>query len=127
MNLYHSITIIKNSLKKNHTKTKIRNTRLNRCLLDILWDEGYIRGYSFSENQQIIVLLKYSLSGKSLQKIQTISKPSCRVYLKSKELWQVQKQSLSTLILFTSKGIITGQKACYINLGGEVLCSVSLH
>lgn len=124
MNLYYCITQMKNSFGISYSKTIVSNTKLNRHFLDILWDEGYIRGYQITSNKEILVWLKYNLSGSSIKKIKVLSKPSCRIYIKSKELWQIQRKELLTLIVFTSKGIITAQQACQQNLGGEVLCSI---
>lgn len=123
--LYRSIGIIINGLKRSQSKVCVRNTRLNRIFLDILWEEGYIRGYHIKSDRELVVLLKYNFSGNSLHKFQILSKPSCRVYLTAEDLWKLQRQRLCTFIVFTTKGMITGQKACHLNLGGEVLCSIN--
>jgi small subunit ribosomal protein S8 len=52
-----------------------------------------------------------------------ISKPSRRVYVKSKDIKSVYN-GMGVTILSTSKGIITDKRARKENIGGEILCNV---
>ena len=52
-----------------------------------------------------------------------VSKPSRRVYAKSKDIKSVLSGT-GIAILSTSKGIMTDKKARAANVGGEILCNV---
>lgn len=98
------------------------------CLhfLDILYNEGYIRGYKILESKplHIMVYLKYTADGSpAISEIKRISKPSRRFYVKIKSLWNV-KSGLGIFILSTPKGLMTDLDAKILNQGGEVICSV---
>lgn len=94
-------------------------------ILDILYKEGYIRGYKklfYNNKLRIKVLLKYDLEGNPIiSKLVRVSKPGKRVYTSIKSLWKI-KSGLGVFILSTKKGILTDNDARYLNIGGEVLC-----
>ena len=94
----------------------------------MLTNEGYINGYEIVNddlNKRLIKLsLKYDKNGKPLiESIRRVSKPSKRVYTKKKDIYKVLN-GFGTLILSTSKGILSGKEARIKNLGGEVLGEV---
>lgn len=94
----------------------------------ILTNEGYINGYEIINddlNKRLIKLsLKYDKNGKPLiESIRRVSKPSKRVYTKKKDIYKVLN-GFGTLILSTSKGILSGKEARIKNLGGEVIGEV---
>ena len=94
----------------------------------ILTNEGYINGYEIVNddlNKRLIKLsLKYDKNGKPLiESIRRVSKPSKRVYTKKKDIYKVLN-GFGTLILSTSKGILSGKEARIKNLGGEVIGEV---
>jgi small subunit ribosomal protein S8 len=94
----------------------------------ILTNEGYINGYEIVNgdlNKRLIKLsLKYDKHGKPLiENIRRVSKPSRRVYTKKKDIYKVLN-GFGTLILSTSKGILSGKDARIKNLGGEVIGEV---
>ncbi len=94
----------------------------------ILTDEGYIKGYEIVNddlNKRLLKLsLKYDKDGQPIiESIRRVSKPSRRVYTKKKDIYKVLN-GFGTLILSTSKGILTGKDARVKNLGGEVIGEV---
>jgi small subunit ribosomal protein S8 len=96
-------------------------------LAKILKEEGFIRNYKFvKDNKQGVlrVYLKY-VQGKdsAILGLQRVSKPSRRVYLKSKDIKPVMN-GMGIAVISTSRGIITDKRARADNLGGEVVCTV---
>lgn len=94
----------------------------------ILTNEGYINGYEIVNddlNKRLLKLsLKYDKDGQPIiESIRRVSKPSRRVYTKKKDIYKVLN-GFGTLILSTSKGILTGKDARLKNLGGEVIGEV---
>ena len=73
---------------------------------------------------QLRIVLKYDRDRKSIiTGLQRISKPGRRVYVKRTEIpWVLS--GLGIAVLSTPQGIMTGQKARRLGLGGEVLCYV---
>jgi small subunit ribosomal protein S8 len=94
----------------------------------ILTNEGYINGYEIINNdlskREIKLTLKYDEFGKPvIESIKRISKPSKRIYAKKNDIYKVLN-GYGTLIISTSKGILTGKQARVNNLGGEILGEV---
>jgi len=55
--------------------------------------------------------------------LQRISKPGCRIYMKSGEMPRVM-DGLGIAIVSTSNGVMTDHEAREANVGGEILCYV---
>ena len=102
-------------------------SRLRERVLDVLRDEGFIRGYTVTEQPgkgtEIEVELKYYEGRPVIQKIQRVSKPGRRVYSAVKDLPRV-RNGLGIAIVSTPKGVMTDSTARTENVGGEVLCHV---
>jgi small subunit ribosomal protein S8 len=126
--LNDSLIRIKNGYKLNLDSVSIVKSKKIIRVLDILYLEGYIRGYSFDplDVYKIKVLLKYSGCGKgSLREIKVISISSKRAYASVDTLFNLNlKKSLGCFILSTSKGILSSNDALKYNIGGELLCYV---
>jgi small subunit ribosomal protein S8 len=93
--------------------------------LKILYKEGYINGFRInSENSRFVeIFLKYSHGKPALEKIFSPSKPGRRLYVSVKTLCKL-RTSLTTLILSTSKGLLSDKDCRKMRSGGEVLCAV---
>ncbi len=121
------LTRIRNAGKAKFNSVDIPGSKLKTELAKVLKDEGYIRNYKFiKDNKQGILrlYLKYSEKGShNILNLMRISKPSRRVYVKSKDIKQVYS-GMGVAILSTSKGIITDKRARKENIGGEILCNV---
>ena len=83
--------------------------------------------FKFIENETqgiIRVYLKYVSEGQpAIFGIKRISKPSCRVYSKAKQIKPVLN-GLGISIISTSRGLMTDKQAREANVGGEILCNV---
>jgi small subunit ribosomal protein S8 len=118
-------TRIRNALMVDHQDVIIPYSKEKAAIAKILKEEGFIK---FSEvlnnekNQKIIkVGLKYDEHKKSvITKIERISKPGKRIYVKKKDVPKVLN-GFGISILSTSLGILTGQAARINNTGGELL------
>ena len=93
----------------------------------ILVEEGFIASCENrvdEGHEHLVLTLKY-VEGKTpvVSGLKRISKPGLRVYARKTEIPRVLG-GLGVAILSTSHGIMTGQQARKLNLGGEVLCYV---
>ncbi len=121
------LTRIRNAAKAKFNSVDVPGSTVKIDLARILKNEGFIRNYKFLKDgkQGILrIYLKYG-EGQSnvIYKLQRISKPSRRVYVKCKDIKPVYN-GMGIAILSTSKGVMTDKKARQEKVGGEVLCHV---
>jgi len=116
------LTRIRNGLLAKLESIIVTKTKINQKILQILIEEGYIRGY-LEKDQEFIVYLKFNGNQPAIKKLIRIgTQRSGRVSLKSKAIPFI---SNGILILTTSKGLLTHRKCKELNLGGEVICYIS--
>ena len=121
------LTRIRNAGKAKFNSVDIPGAKIKIELAKALKNEGYIRNYKFikDDKQGILrVYIKYGPQQESaIYQLDRISKPSRRVYVKSKDIKSVYNGT-GTAILSTSKGVLTDREARKENVGGEVLCTI---
>ena len=102
-------------------------SRMRVEILDILKNEGYILGYTKFNNdnqiEQLSINLKYHSGQPVVSEIFVVSKPGRRVYSSADKI-PVIKNGLGTLLLSTSKGILSDSDARKDNIGGELLLKI---
>ena len=121
------LTRIRNASNSKFKTVDVPASNVKRAIADILYKEGYIRGYEeIKDDAQgtIRITLKYDEKGvKVISGLKRISKPGLRVYASKEELPKVLN-GLGIALVSTSKGIMTDKEARKENLGGEVLAYV---
>ena len=121
------LTRIRNAQMRRKSKVTTPGSRLRAHVLDVLKDEGYIRGYSTAEfgngRMEFEIELKYFDGEPVIAEIARVSKPGRRVYSSIKDLKPI-KNGLGISILSTPKGVMSDSAARDANVGGEVLCRV---
>ena len=93
-------------------------------ILNILIKEGLIKSYKISKKNKNIIYIyfKYKNNKPIIQQIIKISKPSRRIYVKNKDLFQIKKNGI--YLISTSLGIYTILQAKKLNIGGELICNI---
>ena len=121
------LTRLRNAAKAKFNSADVPASKLKTELARVLKDEGYIKNYKFIQDgkQGILrIYLKYGPGQKAtIYGIERVSKPSRRVYTKSKDIQPVYN-GMGISILSTSRGIMTDKKARQENVGGEILCNI---
>ncbi len=121
------IARIKNAAQRKRSKVTTPASKLRQRVLDVLQDEGYIRGYSLVEQPgefpTFEIELKYFDGAPVIVEISRVSKPGRRVYSSIRDLKPV-KNGLGISILSTPKGVMSDAAARDQNVGGEVICRV---
>jgi small subunit ribosomal protein S8 len=110
------IARIRNAQMRSKSKVSTPGSTLRARVLDVLKNEGYIRGYSTVE---------YG-NGRTefvIREIARVSKPGRRVYASVKTLPRINN-GLGVSILSTPKGVMADHDARDQNVGGEILCTV---
>ena len=121
------LTRIRNAQLRRKNKVSTPGSRLRAHVLDVLKDEGYIRGYSTTElgngRTEFDIELKYFEGQPVIREISRVSKPGRRVYAAVDAMPRVAN-GLGITIVSTPKGVMADHAAREANVGGEVLCKV---
>ena len=121
------LTRIRNAAMRRLDTTKLFHSNVVEAMLKILAEKGYIESYNVVEenNKKIInVVLKYDEKGKSvINEVKRISTPGRRVYQGKDEIKRF-KNGYGTVVVSTSKGVMSGIDASKAGVGGEVLCTI---
>ena len=121
------LTRIRNAIMASYDTVDIPCSKMKINITRVLKSEGFIKNYKIMNqgNHRIIrIFLKYDENGESvIDGLKRVSKPSRRVYAKSKKIPKVLG-GYGINILSTSKGIMTDKEARKLGVGGEILCSV---
>ena len=120
------LTRIRNAQMRGKSTVRTPASKLRARVLDVLADEGYIRGYESvadTQHPEIEISLKYYEGVPVIREVKRVSKPGRRVYMGVSDLPQV-RQGLGVSIVSTSKGVMSDANARTANVGGEVLCTV---
>ena len=117
---------IRNAQMRNKSKVSSPNSRLRESVLDVLKNEGYIRGYAVVEREgrsEIEIELKYFDGEPVIREIERVSKPGRRVYTSVRNMPRINN-GLGVTIVSTPKGVMADHAAREAHVGGEVLCTV---
>lgn len=121
------LTRIRNSQLRGKSVVSTPASKLRAWVLDVLADEGYIRGYEkgtdVNGHPTLEISLKYYDGTPVIRELKRVSKPGRRVYMGVNDIPSI-RQGLGISIVSTSKGVMSDAAARSANVGGEVLCSV---
>ena len=121
------LTRLRNANSVLHDKVEIPGSKIKKAIASVLKEEGFIKDFTFTENNKqgvLTVTLKYGPKReKVISGIKRISKPGLRMYAKHAELPKVLG-GLGIAIISTSKGIMSDKEARKAGLGGEVIAYV---
>ena len=120
-------TRIRNAQMRSKSKVSTPGSRLRASVLEVLRNEGYIRGYATVEHgdgrSEIEIELKYFDGAPVIREIARVSKPGRRVYTAIDDLKPI-KNGLGVAIVSTPKGVMADHAARDANVGGEILFTV---
>ena len=121
------LTRIRNAHLRGKSTVKTPASKLRGWVLDVLANEGYIRGYegatSDAGHPELEISLKYFDGEPVIKELKRVSKPGRRVYSASSDIPTV-RQGLGLSIVSTPQGVMSDAQARAANVGGEVLCTV---
>jgi small subunit ribosomal protein S8 len=126
------LTRIRNAVMSGQSLTAMPNSKVKVEIAKILKEEGYIDSFDVVDGErpgQMVLRVRIKYIGERREKravitnLERISRPGRRVYTKKQEIpWVLS--GMGVAILSTPKGIMTGQRARQLNLGGEIICKV---
>jgi small subunit ribosomal protein S8 len=126
------LTRIRNSVMSGQAMTAMPSSKVKVEIAKILKEEGYLENYEIADGElpsQKVLRVKIKYIGDRrerkpvLTNLERVSRPGRRVYTKKQEIpWVLS--GIGVAILSTPKGIMTGQRARQLGVGGEILCKV---
>ncbi len=122
------LTRIRNGCMARREEVTMPSSKMKAGLAEVLKENGFIEDWSVSgeTKKELTIQLKYlgsRLPAPVIERIERISKPSCRVYAGADEIPRA-RGGLGLVVLSTSSGIMSDKDARRNNVGGELLCQV---
>lgn len=118
---------IRNASLRGRSTVRTPASKLRAWVLDVLADEGYIRGYekvtSKEGHNELEISLKYFDGQPVIKELKRVSTPGRRVYSGAQAIPPV-RQGLGVAIVSTPKGVMSDTRARAENVGGEILARV---
>jgi small subunit ribosomal protein S8 len=121
---------IRNAALRQQEAVAMPHSAIKERLAGVLAEEGYIDEFQvLPEKPQAVLRLKLKYVGDRRRRrpvitgMKRVSRPGRRVYVGKDEIpWVLSGMGIS--ILTTSKGVMTGEQARHMGVGGEVLCEI---
>jgi small subunit ribosomal protein S8 len=116
---------IKNAARARKEYVSAPYSKVKASILENLKKKHFITDFSIEQGEKKIdKSLKISINNDRRDlEVKRVSKPGQRIYIKSTEIKKVNG-GLGIAIISTPKGIISGEEAKKLNLGGELICEV---
>jgi len=121
---------IRNALTAGHMQVSMPSSKMRARIADILKEEGFIEDYHLTGDRpqpNLVIDMKYVGERKErhpvIREMKRVSKPGQRIYRGASDIPWV-KSGMGITIVSTSKGVMTGQRARRMGIGGEVLCYI---
>ena len=121
------LTRIRNAVMVSKSNIEIPHSKFKFQLASLLKDEGYVSDVKITgegTKKIINIELKYSEDGASvISGMNRLSKPGNRVYSSFDKLPR-NNGGLGTVVVSTSRGLLSDSEARKRKLGGELICEV---
>ncbi len=126
------LTRLRNAIMAGHSSVAIPTSNIKVAIAKILKEEGYVSGFDVVEGElaaQKVLRIRLKYVGERRERrsvitgLERISRPGRRVYAGKREIpWVLS--GMGVAILSTPKGVMTGQRARQLGVGGEVICKI---
>ena len=120
------LTRIRNAIAVGKTEIRVPTSKLKFAVADKLQKINYLEKVEIEEAQPrgiLHVVINKEGENARINEIDKVSTPGRRIYTGVNEIPKV-KSGRGTVLISTSKGIMTGQEAVKNKLGGEILVKV---
>lgn len=118
---------IKNAAMASRKEVLLPYSKLNLGISKVLVEEGFLEDAKIQTQEgkkNILAKVKYERRRPILIGVRIISRPSLRIFDKSKSIMDLGRKGKRTIIVSTSKGVMTGREAAKKGIGGEVLFAI---
>lgn len=117
---------IRNAILARKNEINLPHSNIKESVAKLLKDSNFIDDVTVTKNDHIknmLIRINNLNSNARISEISRISKPGRRSYVNAKEI-PIVKRGRGIVILSTSKGLMTGDKARKEKIGGELICKV---
>jgi small subunit ribosomal protein S8 len=126
------LTRIRNGVMAGHSQVAMPSSKIKAEIAKILKEEGFIENFEVADGERPgfkVLRVKIKYVGERRERrpvisgLERVSKPGRRIYTKRQDIpWVLS--GIGVAILSTPKGVMTGQRARQLGIGGEILCKV---
>lgn len=120
------LTRIRNAKDAKHKYVDVTLSKFNQSIIAVFKEKGYVTHFLVNEKKkEIRVFLKYIKKTREnvIHGLKRMSKPGLRKYIGYKQIPRVFS-GLGIAVLSTPSGVIEGEEAKKLKVGGELLCLV---
>ncbi|MCR5572561.1 MAG: 30S ribosomal protein S8 [Candidatus Saccharibacteria bacterium] len=120
------LTRIRNAIAVGKTEVRVPTSKLKFAVADKLQKTNYLEKVEIEDTKPrgiLHIVINNEGENARINEIEKVSTPGRRIYAGVNEIPKV-KSGRGTVLVSTSKGIMTGQEALKNKLGGEILVKV---
>jgi small subunit ribosomal protein S8 len=120
------LTRIRNAIAVRKVEISLPHSNVKESVARLLKESNFIDDVAVSDaevGKTLTVKLNDENSQARITEIVRLSKPGRRHYVNSREI-PIVKRGRGLVIISTSKGLMTGDRAKTENVGGELICKV---
>ena len=120
------LTRIRNAILVNKNKIELPYSNIKLSIAKLLENEGFLEkvtAQELGERKSILITINNENTNSAITHIERVSKPGRRLYASVEKIPRV-KQGRGIMVLSTSKGIVSDNKARKLRVGGELICKV---
>lgn len=126
------LTRMRNGMMARHAVVAMPSSKIKAAIAGILQEEGFIDGFEVVPQEgkpQPVLRISLKYVGERRERrpvisgLERVSRPGRRVYARKREIPRV-RSGIGVAIVSTPKGVMTGDRARKLGVGGEVLCQV---
>jgi small subunit ribosomal protein S8 len=120
------LTRIRNAIAVRKSEISLPHSNIKENVALLLKESNFVDNVSVKKDRVgklLTITINSEDSNPRITEIVRLSKPGRRYYVNSKEIPTV-KRGRGLVILSTSKGLMTGDKAKVEQVGGELICKV---
>ncbi len=126
------LTRMRNAITNGQVVVAMPSTNLKAEIARVLKEEGFIDSFEVAAGEKTfepVLRIRLKYVGERRQRrpvitgLERVSRPGRRIYTRRQDIpWVLS--GLGVAIISTPKGVMTGQRARQLNVGGEILCKV---
>lgn len=120
------LTRIRNAILVRKSEVSLPHSNIKEAVARLLKESNFIDDVTVTGekiDKTLVVKINGEDSNARITEIVRLSKPGRRYYVNSKEI-PVVKRGRGVVIVSTSKGLMTGDRAKTEHIGGELICKV---
>jgi small subunit ribosomal protein S8 len=120
------LTRIRNAIQVRRSEVTLPHSKIKESVARLLQESNFVDSVSVSDapvGKTLTVKINDANGNARITEIVRLSKPGRRYYVTAREIPMV-KRGRGVVIISTSKGLMTGDRAKIEKVGGELICKV---